>query len=57
MRAITAYPGGVFGELTDKMAIETAVRLLRPNELKDQFCFLSQRAVQCLTYKEAIRYE
>ena len=54
---ITAYLGGVFGELTDRMAIETAVRLLRPNELKDQFCFLSQRAVQCLTYKEAIRYE
>lgn len=54
---ITAYLGGVFGELSDKIAIETAIRILRPNELKDQFCFLTQRAIQCLTFKEANRYE
>ena len=54
---ITAYLGGVFGELSDRIAIETAIRILRPNELKDQFCFLTQRAIQCLTFKETIRYE
>ena len=54
---ITAFLGGVFGELTDKTAIDTTIRLLRPNELKDQFCFLTQRAIQCLTFQEAVRYE
>ncbi|MBP5639428.1 MAG: DUF3990 domain-containing protein [Victivallales bacterium] len=54
---ITAYLGGVFGDLADKTAIETAIRLLRTNELKDQYCFLTQRAVQCLDFKEATRYE
>ncbi len=54
---ITAYLGGLYGPITEQTAIETAIRLLKTNTLKDQFCFLTQKAVDCLVFKEAIKYE
>ena len=53
---IDAYLGGVYGPLNDPMSIATALRLLRPEYLKDQFCFLTQHAINCLKIQEVIRY-
>lgn len=53
---IDIYLGGGYGPLNDPMSIATALRLLRPEYLKDQFCFLTQHAVDSLTFQEVTRY-
>ena len=53
---IDIYLGGGYGPLNDPMSIATALRLLRPEYLKDQFCFLTQHAIDCLKIQEVIRY-
>lgn len=34
-----------------------AISLLLPNRLKEQYCFLSERAIGCLEFVEVKRYE
>lgn len=53
---ITAYLGGLYGPMSEKTTIETAIRLLRTHALKDQFCFLTQNAVDCLILKGVIKH-
>ena len=53
---IDIYLAGGYGPLNDPMSIATALRLLRPEYLKDQFCFLTQHAIDCLKIQEVIRY-
>ncbi|MBQ7650819.1 MAG: DUF3990 domain-containing protein [Victivallales bacterium] len=53
---ITAYLGGLYGPMEERSAIDTAIRLLRPRALKDQFCFLTENAVNCLIFKGVTRH-
>lgn len=45
---ITTYLNGLYGSIDDEESANTAIRLLLPDRLKDQYCFLTQRAVDCL---------
>lgn len=54
---ITTYLNGLYGPVDDSESARTAIRLLLPNKLKDQFCFLTERAVACLSLVGVDRYE
>lgn len=54
---ITAFLSGLYGPLSDQSATNTAISLLLPERLKNQYCFLTQRAVDCLEPLEVIRCE
>lgn len=45
---ITAYLNGIYGVPQSAEAAQIAIGLLLPERLKDQYCFLSERAVECL---------
>lgn len=53
---ITTYLEGLYGDYIAEKTIKTAVDLLMPDNLSDQFCFLTERAVQCLEFVEARKY-
>lgn len=53
---ITAYLNELYGSFEDESAAKMAISLLLPNRLKDQYCFLSQRAVNCLEVVEVKKY-
>ena len=53
---LLAYLTGVFGDVLSDKAAEATINLLLPNRLSDQICFLTERAVQCLEFKEAKKY-
>lgn len=55
-RVIAAYLEGLYGPLDSEMATQTAIAQLMPDRLHDQACFLSQKAIGCLEFKEAHRY-
>ncbi|MEE0705003.1 MAG: DUF3990 domain-containing protein [Adlercreutzia sp.] len=54
---ITAYLGGLYGPLESQAAADTAISLLLPDRLKNQFCFLTERSVNCLEPLEVVRHE
>lgn len=54
---ITAYLNGLYGEVSDERSAEIAISLLLPNRLKEQYCFLTERAINCLETVEVYRYE
>lgn len=45
---ITAYLNGIYGAPQSAEAAAMAISLLLPERLKDQYCFLTERAVECL---------
>lgn len=47
---LTAYIGGVFGLAGNKEADDFCIRQLLPNKLKDQYCFKTSRAIECLNF-------
>ena len=49
---IIAYLAGVFGEVGSASADELCIGRLLPERLQDQVCFTSQRALDCLTYRD-----
>lgn len=53
---ITAYLNGLYGDITSDRAVNFAIEELLPNQLEDQYCFLTQKAVDCLEFQEARRY-
>ena len=53
---ITAYLNGLFGEVESDAAVEDAIKRLMPEKLKDQFCFLTDKAIKCLEFCEARKY-
>ena len=53
---ITTYLNGLYGEITSDRAIKFAIEELMPDHLEDQFCFISERAIACLKFREANRY-
>ncbi len=54
---ISAYMAGAYGSLDDDMASEFAIRMLLPNKLDDQYCFLTQRAVAALEFLRSEPYD
>lgn len=53
---ITAYLNGLYGDILSERAVNFAIEALLPNHLEDQFCFLTQKAVDCLEFQEAKKY-
>ena len=53
---ITAYLGGLYGDIRSEEAVEDTIKRLIPDNLEDQFCFLTERAIACLEFQEARRY-
>lgn len=53
---ITAYLNGLYGDITSDRAVNFAIEELLPNKLEDQYCFLTQKAVDCLEFQEARKY-
>jgi len=56
-RVITTYLNGLYGEVGSEAAEETAIRLLLPNRLKDQYCFRTKESVATLSLVEVERYD
>lgn len=54
---ITTYLTGLYGSIADERSAQIAISLLLPDRLKEQYCFLSQRAVSCLKVVEVCKYE
>ena len=54
---ITVYLSGLYGEIESEAAVNFAIGQLRPERLKEQYCFLTQAAVNCLEPVEVICYE
>lgn len=49
---LTAYIAGVFGIMGSKEADDFCIRQLLPNNLKDQYCFKTKKAIECLQFVE-----
>ncbi len=47
---ITAYIDGAYGEIGSERADRIAIDLLEPNNLKDQLCFRTEKALTVLEY-------
>lgn len=50
-QVLTAYMNGLYGETGSYEADEAAIRFLIPNNLSDQICFRSQKAIETLQFK------
>lgn len=51
------YLAGTFGKIESDEAINETLRLLLPERLKDQYCFLTEKALAALTFKEVQYYD
>lgn len=54
---IITYLNGLYGDVESESAINFAIKQLLPERLKNQYYFLSKRAIQCLELVEVIRFE
>lgn len=54
---ITTYLNGLFGDIKSDVAINFAIQQLMPEHLLEQFCFRTEKAIACLEFLEATRYE
>ena len=54
---ITTYLNGWYGDIVSDEAINFAIKQLMPEHLIDQYCFMTQTAVDCLRFKEASQYD
>lgn len=50
---LTAYLGNVFGTVGDREADDFCIKQLLPNKLKDQYCFKTKGAFECLKFMES----
>lgn len=53
---ITAYLNGLYGDINSNRSVSIAIEQLMPDHLKDQYCFLSNKAIRCLKFQEARKY-
>jgi hypothetical protein len=53
MTVINIYLSGGYGEYGTAEAVATAIRLLKPERLKDQLCFRTMRAISALRYNQS----
>lgn len=56
-RTISTYISGGYGDIGSKEADEMAIKILLPNKLKDQYCFLTKKSLKNLLYVKSIKYE
>lgn len=49
---LTAYLAGAFGTIGGKEADAFCIKQLLPNKLKDQYCFKTKAAIECLKFVE-----
>ena len=54
---ITAYLNGIFGPVDDEATTRFVVNRLMTYKLTDQFCFLTQAAIDCLQKIEVSKHE
>lgn len=54
---ITAYLNGIYGAPQSTEAANMAIGLLLPERLKDQYCFLTERAIECLQLEGVSHFE
>ena len=54
---ITAYLNGLYGDILSEAATDFAIKQLMPEHLIDQYCFLTEKAIKCLKFQEAVRYD
>lgn len=54
---ITTYLNGLYGPVGSSLAERTAIGLLLPDRLKEQYCFRTGLAVACLELVEVDRYD
>lgn len=47
---LTAYIAGVFGEIGSKEADEFCIKQLLPNRLKNQYCFKTDKSLECIKF-------
>ena len=47
---LTAYLAGAFGTAGDQEADDFCIKQLLPNKLKDQYCFKTEAAIECLKF-------
>ncbi len=47
---LTAYLAGAFGTADDQKADDFCIKQLLPNKLKDQYCFKTESAIECLKF-------
>lgn len=52
---LTAYLAGAFGVAGDKEADDFCIKQLLPDKLKDQYCFKSEDAIECLKFVEGVK--
>ena len=50
---LTAYLGGAFGTVGEKDTDDFCIKQLLPNNLKDQYCFKTVTALECLKFVES----
>jgi len=53
---IIAYLNGLYGDVLSERAVSFAIEELMPNQLEDQLCFLTEKAIHCLEFVEARKY-
>ena len=55
-QTILAYIGGIYGKVGSMRAIRIAISILEPNNLVDQVCFRTERALQAIRFIKAEEY-
>ena len=56
-RTISIYITGGYGEVGSKEADDMVIKILLPNKLKDQYCFLTKKSLNNIIYKECEKIE
>ncbi len=51
-RTLVAYVSGTFGKMGSERADEFCISQLMPERLNDQYCFKTERALECLRFVE-----
>lgn len=54
---ITTYLNGLYGPIESSESAQTAIKMLLPNRLKLQYCFLTSSAIKCLEPMGVTRYD
>lgn len=49
-RTLVAYISGTFGKIGSKSADDFCIRQMLPERLKDQYCFKTKKALECLHF-------
>lgn len=56
-KTIAIYLSSGYGDIGSENADNVAINLLLPNKLKDQYCFLTKKALKNIRYERSYKYE